>query len=208
MTNGFERRREQSKEEIRKAAWELFGQFGVERVTIADIAAKARVSQATIYNNFESKDALAREFVTSVVEGLIARIEQVLMPERPFSEKMTAFTGCISQMIAGGGPSDAGAAIFAGSADLIRDPEIREIREAAGKRMTGLLLRLVAEGKQQGQVDPALSDDALAAYFRAFMDVFVDPQLHRQFASRRGLIDEIASLMIYGLRGPGAGRAT
>ena len=80
------------------------------------------------------------------------------MPERPFSEKMTAFTGCISQMIAGGGPSDAGAAIFAGSADLIRDPEIREIREAAGKRMTGLLLRLVAEGKQQGQVDPTLSD--------------------------------------------------
>jgi AcrR family transcriptional regulator len=60
MTDGFTRRKEQSKEEIRKAAWELFGQFGVEKVSIVDIARKAGVSQATIYNNFGSKDALAK----------------------------------------------------------------------------------------------------------------------------------------------------
>ena len=56
---------EQSKEDIRKAAWELFGQFGVDKVSMADIAKKAGVSQATIYNNFGSKEALIREFVTT-----------------------------------------------------------------------------------------------------------------------------------------------
>jgi AcrR family transcriptional regulator len=66
--DGFARRKEQSKEDIRKAAWELFSQFGVDKVSIADIAHKAGVSQATIYNNFSNKESLAREFVTNAVE--------------------------------------------------------------------------------------------------------------------------------------------
>ena len=49
------------------------------------------------------------------------------------------------------------------------------------------MLRLVAEGRVQGQVNPNLSDEALRVYFRAFMDVFIDPQLQRRFASRRGV---------------------
>ena len=59
MLDGFTRRKEQSKEDIRRAAWELFSQFGVMKVSIADIARKAGVSQATIYNHFGSKEALA-----------------------------------------------------------------------------------------------------------------------------------------------------
>ena len=58
--DGFARRKEQSKEDIRMAAWELFSQFGVDKVSMTDVARKAGVSQATIYNNFGSKEALAR----------------------------------------------------------------------------------------------------------------------------------------------------
>jgi len=47
-----------------KLPGKLFSQFGVEKVSIVDIARKAGVSQATIYNNFGSKEALVREFVT------------------------------------------------------------------------------------------------------------------------------------------------
>ena len=139
MSNGFERRKEQSKEDIRRAAWELFGQFGVERVSIADIARKAGVSQATIYNNFASKETLVREFVTNVVDQLVDRIEQVLAPEKPFREKMAAFMGFITEMMAHGKPSDAGTTVFTSSADLLNDPEIREIRDAAREKMTSLL---------------------------------------------------------------------
>ena len=71
--DGFARRKEQSKEEIRKAAWELFSQFGVDKVSMTDIARKAGVSPATIYNNFDSKEALAREFVSGMVEELVSR---------------------------------------------------------------------------------------------------------------------------------------
>jgi AcrR family transcriptional regulator len=204
MSNGFERRKEQSREEIRRAAWELFGQFGVERVSMADIARKAGVSQATIYNNFASKDTLAREFVAVVVDGLVDGIEEALAPEMPFSEKLLAFAEYIGQVISGGRPVEARATVFSRSADLQNDPEIRKIKDAARERMTGLLLRLVAEGKAQGEVSPGLSDEALQVYFRAFMDMFIDPQLQLRFASSRQLVEELGSLMIYGLRGPQA----
>jgi AcrR family transcriptional regulator len=201
MSNGFERRKEQSREDIRRAARELFAQFGVERVSMADIARKAGVSQATIYNNFANKEALAREFVAVAVDGLVDGVEQVLAPELPFNEKLLAFANYIGALMAGGRPHEVGATVFSGSADLQNDPEIRKIKDAAREKMTALLLRLVAEGKAQGQVDPNLSDEALRIYFRAFMDVFIDPQLHRRFAGSTALVQELGSLMIYGLRG-------
>jgi AcrR family transcriptional regulator len=203
LSNGFERRREHSKEEIRRAAWELFGQFGVERVSIADIARKAGVSQATIYNNFASKEVLAREFVAAVVDALVDGIEQVLAPEMPFREKLLAFANYVGEIIRSGRSLEGSATVFTSSADLQNDPDIRRIKDAAREKMTSLLLRLVAEGKAEGKVDADLSDEALRIYFRAFMDIFIEPELQRGLGSSAGLVQELGSLMIYGLTGPG-----
>ncbi len=202
MSNGFERRKEQSKEDIRQAAAELFAQFGIERVSMAEIARKAGVSQATIYNNFGSKDALVREFESAAVAGLIEAVEQALAPEMPFAEKIRALTALIGGMIAGGPRMDAATTVFNSSVDLQGDPEIRHIRNAAHERMTAVLLRLAGEGRQQGEVNPRLSDEALRVYFRAFMDMFIDPELHRRLASSGQLNEELGGLLLYGLRGP------
>lgn len=131
MSNGFARRKEQSKEEIRRAAWELFSQFGVERVSIVDIARKAGVSQATIYNNFDNKEALAREFVTSVVDRLVARAGDALAVELPYREKMASFVQFIATIMTHDRPAEENMTLFTSSADLQRDPEIRKIRGAA-----------------------------------------------------------------------------
>ena len=52
--DGFNRRKEQKKESIRRAALELFKVYGFKKVSINDIASKAGVSQVTIYNHFGS----------------------------------------------------------------------------------------------------------------------------------------------------------
>ena len=198
--DGFERRKEQSKEDIRKAAWELFSQFGVDKVSIADIARKAGVSQATIYNNFGSKDALAREFVTMAVEHLMARVQELLTPKMLFREKMAAVIQFISEMLANGQPSAAESAIFS-SVDLQNDPEIKKIRADAQEKMSALLLDLIQEGKQQGQVNPNLSDEALGLYFGIFMDMFTHPQLQYRSHQNPGLVRELGELMVFGLKG-------
>jgi AcrR family transcriptional regulator len=196
--DGFERRKEQSKEDIRRAAWELFSQFGVDKVSIADIARKAGVSQATIYNNFGNKEALAREFVTGAVENLVNSVQELLTPKMSFQEKMAAFIRFIADMMVSGRPSAAERVIFS-SLDLQNDPEIKKIRTAAQEKMTALLLDLIRGGKEQGQVNPKLSEAALRIYFVAFMDVFSSPQLQQQYYQSPNLVQELGILMMYGL---------
>jgi AcrR family transcriptional regulator len=199
--DGFARRKEQSKEDIRMAAWELFSQFGVDKVSMTDVARKAGVSQATIYNNFGSKEALAREFVTTMVESLVSRVQEIVVSEHTYREKMTAFFQFISAMMRGGKPSPSGSAIFTSSLDLQNDPEIKEIRMKAQEKMITLLFGLIEEGKQQGQVSAEISEEALRIYFTIFMDVFTHSDFQRQYSHRPNLVDELGSLMLYGLNG-------
>lgn len=196
--DGFARRKERSKDEIRKAAWELFSQFGVGKTSIADIAKKAGVSQATIYNNFGSKQALAREFVSAAVDQLMTRVQEVLVPSMLYQEKMNAVIQFISEAMEGAPPS---AAVFAGSLDLLNDPEIKEIRGQAQEKMIGLLLGLIEEGKQQGQVNSSLSEDSLRIYLALFLEVFINPELGRQFHRHPEMVGELGSMLMYGLCG-------
>jgi len=199
--DGFARRKEQSKEDIRKAAWELFSQFGVERVSIVDIARKAGVSQATIYNNFGSKETLVREFVTKMVDQLMNRVQEVLSYDKPYWEKMAAFINIIAEMMANGRPSEGNVTGFTNNYALQNDPEIKKIRDSAQGRMTDLLLGLIQEGKEQGQIHSDISEDALLVYFKAFMDIFIAPQFQQQYYKNPKLVQDLGSLMIYGLGG-------
>jgi AcrR family transcriptional regulator len=185
--DGFARRKEQSKEDIHKAAWELFSQFGVERVSIVDIARKAGVSQATIYNNFGSKETLIREFVTTMVDQLMNRVQEVLSYDKPYWEKMAAFIHIIAEMMANGRPSEGNVTGFTNNYALQNDPEIKKIRDSAQGRMTVLLL--------------GLSENALLVYFKAFMDIFIDPQFQQQYYKNPKLVQDLGSLMMYGLGG-------
>ena len=198
--DGFARRKEQSKDDIRKAAWELFSQFGVDKVSIADIARKANVSQATIYNNFGSKEALTREFVTSAVEHIITRVQEILSPNRQYREKMLAFIQFISDIMVADRPIAADSAIFTSSLDLQKDAEITKIRLEAKTRMTDLLLGLIEEGKEQGQVNASLSEEVLKIYLSIFMDVFTNPELQYRFYHHPELVSELGLLMLNGLK--------
>ena len=201
MTNGFTRRKEQSKEDIRKAAWELFSQFGVEKVSIVDIARKAGVSQATIYNNFGSKEALVREFVTTAIDQLVNSAQVVLSPNKSYWEKMAAFLHFISEMMAQGGSSEVDVTVFSSSNDLLNDPEIKKIRDSAQEKMADLLLGLVREGKEQGQIRADLTEDAFRVYFKAFMEIFTDPHIRQLYYRDPKLAQDLGSLMTYGLSG-------
>jgi len=199
--DGFARRKEQSKEDIRKAALELFSQFGVDKVSMADIARKAGVAQATIYNNFGNKETLAREFATAAVDELVHRVQVILAPKKLYRDKMAAFIQFLSEVLTHDRPLPADNALFTSSVDLQNDPEIRKIRDAAHGKMTKLLLGLVKEGKQQGQVAPDISEAALGIHFGMFMDVFTNPGLQHQFHHDPALVRDLGRLMINGLGG-------
>lgn len=196
--DGFTRRKEQSKEDIRNAAWELFSQFGVEKVSMSDIARKAGVSPATIYNNFGGKDVLVQEFITTMVDHLMGEAEAIVTLDASFEQKIAALFQYITDKLVSTTPTPDNP-LFSGSVDLHNDPQIKRIRESAQEKMTQLVMELVAEGKREGQVNSALSDEALAIYFSLFMEAFVRPDYQMQFHQNSKLISDLGSLMLYGL---------
>ena len=53
---------------VNAAQW-LFGRKGIDKVTVADIAARADVAVPTVYANFKSKDGILREIIKRSLFG-------------------------------------------------------------------------------------------------------------------------------------------
>ena len=64
-----------------------FFPFGADKVSVNDIARKAGVSQATIYNNFGSKEELVHDYRKSIVSGIASRFREILVWKKSFIEK-------------------------------------------------------------------------------------------------------------------------
>jgi AcrR family transcriptional regulator len=69
-----ELRKAQTRAEVRTAAQRLFAERGFDAVTIADVAASADVAVQTVFNHFESKEALFFDGRTPWVEGIAAAV--------------------------------------------------------------------------------------------------------------------------------------
>jgi hypothetical protein len=144
---------------------------------------------------------LAREFVAAAIEQLVARAQAALAPDLPYPAKMAALVRAISEIIAHRGPPAIEDAVFASGLGLLDDPEIVQVREAAKERMADLLLAVVQEGREQGQIALEPSPQALRFYFKAFMDLFTDPRLQAAFAREPRIVQDLGRLMVYGLAG-------
>ena len=68
------RRREQTREEIVRTAFDLFGREGYERVSMDAIAAAAGVSRATLFNYFPQKELMLREIAVARAAKLKAAV--------------------------------------------------------------------------------------------------------------------------------------
>lgn len=70
------RRRQQTREEIVRTAFELFGREGYERVSMDAIAAAAGVSRATLFNYFPQKELMLREIAAARAAKLKAAVTE------------------------------------------------------------------------------------------------------------------------------------
>jgi len=71
-----ERRKAQTRAEVRETAQRLFAERGFDAVTIADVATAADVAVQTVFNHFETKEALFFDGRTPWVEGAAAAVSR------------------------------------------------------------------------------------------------------------------------------------
>jgi AcrR family transcriptional regulator len=106
MTQGpglRERKKERTRRELTDTARRLFGERGFEAVTVAEVAAAAEVSEATVFNYFPSKEDLFFGGLEAFEEALLEAIR-----ERPSGESaLTAFGRFVTEprgLLAAGDP--------------------------------------------------------------------------------------------------------
>ena len=164
-----ERKKQRTHQLIAETAWRLFAARGFERVTVAEIAAGAEVSEATVFNYFSTKEDLIFQGMQAFEEELLTAIR-----ERPAGESIVRAFGRFSIQERGYLASDderategmrEAARIITGSPALLTRQ--REIFE----RYTETLAALIAEERsvKPGSIEPWVIANALIGLHRALV---------------------------------------
>lgn len=194
--NGFELRKTQRKESIRRAAIDLFKVYGFKKVSMNDIAQKAGVSQVTIYNHFGSKNELVREVVKSQYLGMLEGVREVMKQERPFPEKLETMVFDKTET----------ARQYHGEllqTALQNDPELQRWFESLWQQdINQLTIDLVQDGKKNGYISPERSQEALILYLEILRrGILASSDLLTNLDPNSGLLRELNLLFIYGMMG-------
>jgi len=194
--DGFERRKEQKKESIRRAALELFQNYGFKKVSVNEIAERAGVSQVTIYNHFSNKESLIRDVLQWYAMILLARYKSMMESDRPFQEKLEDIVFDKSEVVSQ----------FQG--ELIKtwmqnDPSMQAfIDDLYANHVMPVARNFFQEGLQQGYIDRRFSLETIIYYFEIFRrGFFSSPEISEQAERNPALIKDLIELITYGLNG-------
>ena len=194
--NGFEKRKAQKKDSIRRAALELFQTYGFQKVSIGEIARRAGVSQVTIYNHFESKEGLIRDVLKWHMAELLGKYMEVMNSSKPFLEKLESIVFDKSRM----------ASQFQGELiqTMIKDDAelMKYMEQLYEEKINPAMMNFFNEGIQQGYISPKISMETILLYFEIIRHGFYDiPNVTEQVNRKPELLTELIHLMTYGLNG-------
>lgn len=194
--DGFEKRRDDKKKAIIQTALELFDQYGFEKASMTDIAEKAHVSRASIYNFFESKDNLRRIIIKDILDGSIGKIQRLLEEPGSFIDKISEYIKLRTWYY--------GKHSLKFFFDAIEgDPELREYFDDFTAIQRQLLMKFIDEGKQSGIFSPDISNTAVEMYIDVFQTYFLqnmnNKEIHDRLERNPKLVEEINMLFLDGL---------
>lgn len=190
--DGFERRREQKKKDILQAAMDLFMTYGPEKVSIAEIASKANVSQVTIYNYFGNKHNLIEEMIVYSLRQIWSEYETLFDSDLPFIEKVRKSMFHKIQSATAIHPDAFVQFIKKYNAGV---PVLETFMQ---EKIMPKMMALIEEGKRDGYVDPDLSDEAVLMFIQMFREFMQKEEVYPHLQKITG---DLTKLFFYGLVG-------
>ncbi|MFC1903064.1 TetR/AcrR family transcriptional regulator [Chloroflexota bacterium] len=192
----YERRIERNKERILRATLELFQVHGIKKTTTNDIARKAGVSPATVYNHFDSKEDLTRATIKYFLTGVAADFRKIVEGDLPFLKKLEQVILYKSDMFGQ----------YQGEllqTLITEDPEIRQLVESVSRvEITPYVIDFYEEGKRQGYINPELSTETIMLFSEITRKgMTAESSLSEDPEHNRKLLQELIPLYLYGIMG-------
>lgn len=168
--NGYEKRTQEKRAAIIKAAQALFAENGVRLVSVTDIAERAGVSRVTLFKYFGDKEGLAREAMASWIKALIGEYRGVVAADKPFSEKLLALLSLRTTR-----RNKIGEQFI--SATAWDDPELqRLIADMARESAFAIIKDFLQQGREAGYIDEQLDDEAILTYISVIAPLVQKPE--------------------------------
>jgi len=163
--NGYEKRTKLKKDSIINAAWELFSKRGITDVHISEIAAKAKVSQVSIYNYFGDKKTLAREVLASYLDKAIKGYDEILEREISFSEKLKLIIDKKNKAT-----TELSRSAF--SEYAWEDKLLQQVyKKAVNSKAISVYKKFIELGKKENAIDKNIPDDAILAFLLSSVSI-------------------------------------
>ncbi|MGY5882386.1 TetR/AcrR family transcriptional regulator [Modestobacter lacusdianchii] len=161
-----ERRKAQTRAEVRETAQRLFAERGFDAVTIADVAAAADVAVQTVFNHFETKEALFFDGRTPWVEGVAAAVAARPAGTGPLRALCHYLEADLSALLEQEARPENRSYLEALASSTSLQARERTLVEQAGELVAGTLVAAIAPG------DPAPSP-AVQVVSRLAADLFL-----------------------------------
>lgn len=192
--DGFERRRQQKKDSILRAAKELFKQYGYKKVSVAEIAKRASVSQVSIYNFFDSKENLKQELLKKLVNDNFLEMKYILGSRDTIKLKLEKLLILKINFLKS-------FFMYFFPKHVENDIFFEEnIAEEITQKFKNPILNLIDEGKGKGILDDSISTQAIATYLEIIQYYFFNnPSAIAEFDNNPELTREIPSLFLNAL---------
>ncbi len=184
----------EKRDKILAAANSLFQRtHDVKRVSLEAIAQEAGVSPTTIYNQFGTREALVTEVAKALLREILEMARSFIRSDLPFPQKLT-------QIIAGklDIASQANSEILT---KLVSQDKTMTafVEEAYRTEIQPLWREMLADGKRQGYIDPALDDEALLVYLDVLKAGFsARPELIESFTHNKKFTEQLTRIIFYG----------
>jgi AcrR family transcriptional regulator len=198
---------QQTRQLIAETAWRLFADRGFEQVTVAEVARKAQVAVATVFNYFPTKEDVfyyrLEAFGAGLVDAISTRAEgePVLVA---FRRSVLESAGLLAQVEAG--DSQALERLRTVNRVIAASPALLAREQRALARTADALAALLAAETNAPASDlrPQIAANALIGVQRALIDytrrrVLVDQQLARLATDVRRLGQHAFALLEHGL---------
>lgn len=160
--NGYERRKQKKIEQIYRASFQLFSKYGFQKISVNEIAHLAKVSPATIYNYFGTKEQLYADMLMNWMDKQLEQYENVLASGLSFPEKTKEIM-----------------LLEANNLKLLSE-EFQKVpsSEAIGwrqmveryseEKVLAFFMKFVAIGKQEGYIHKDQTEEMMMMYFTMF----------------------------------------
>lgn len=192
-----ERRRQETRERIVRAAIHLFETRGFAETTIADITEAADIGKGTFFTYFATKEAVFGHLGETLVEAMSAAVEAALEEATPVGESLAQMFSASAAWHTENRPLSQQISMAAMRSELV-------MAEDAGnqRRFSALLRKLVEEGIRRGELRPELHpEDAVTVlggmYFGTVLAWLTSPPGDRPLQQR---FSESLRLILEGMK--------